>query len=357
MSQNNKLTTFSDYIFDTYISDDSLFLPYMWALRHIQIYIINLSFCYSLVIWISLCYSSIKILNYFHEYCDTILSSQKLLKYVILFEIYVILIAVVINIVLSANKSKRFFKILDLFHRFDELILQVQCSSDYKAQQFYVVYTLLVWVYHLFVMVVIFLKNIYFLFMWSSICWLTIISILPYIICIRMLRHRYKLANKVFKNSNNPTTTTKCFYPTEVHNVFIELRNLSEEVKTYYAFHTILIVIDSVLLIASNVTKLVFNYTHNSTGIEYNRFILIFGILKMQFVFFLIREAHNTIQESKKTVLIAHDILHITTNTGIIKEVFVLSCWNNPIIFDVYDFFDLDYKLLQSFFYYNSPKS
>lgn len=138
---------------------------------------------------------------YIKYYTKLITNYHNIWFQVILFEIYVILIAVVINIVLSANKSKRFFKILDLFHRFDELILQVQCSSDYKAQQFYVVYTLLVWVYHLFVMVLIFLKNIYFLFMWSSICWLTIISILPYIICIRMLRHRYKLANKVFKNS------------------------------------------------------------------------------------------------------------------------------------------------------------
>ncbi|KAE9522740.1 hypothetical protein AGLY_016849 [Aphis glycines] len=33
MPQNNKLTTFSDYIYDTYISDDALFPPHMWALR------------------------------------------------------------------------------------------------------------------------------------------------------------------------------------------------------------------------------------------------------------------------------------------------------------------------------------
>ncbi|KAE9526132.1 hypothetical protein AGLY_013763 [Aphis glycines] len=260
----------------------------------------NLSFCYSLVVWIALCYASIKVHNIFYEYSDTIPSSQKLLKYVILFETYVILITLVINIILSTNKSKRFFKILDLFHRFDELILQVQCSSNYKAQQFYVIYALLIWVYHISVMVMIFFDIFFLLFMWSTICLSSTIAILPYIICIRMLRHRYKLANKVFKNSiSNPTTTTKCFYPTEVHNVFIELRNLTEE---------------------------------------------------MQFVFFLVREAHNTIQESKKTVLIAHDTLRITSNTGIIKEfeVFVLSCWNNPIIFDVYDFFDLDYALLQS---------
>lgn len=107
----------------------------------------------------------------------------------------------VINIILSTNKSKRFFKILDLFHRFDELILQVQCSSNYKAQQFYVIYALLVWIYLISVMVVVFNDIFFLLFMWSIICLSTTIAILPYIICIRMLRHRYKLANKVFKNS------------------------------------------------------------------------------------------------------------------------------------------------------------
>ncbi|CAH1721322.1 unnamed protein product [Aphis gossypii] len=282
----------------------------------------NLSFCYSLVLWIALCYASIKVLNNYYEYSDTLPSSQKLLKYVIKFETYVTLNTL------------------------------VQCSSNYKAQQFYVINALLIWTYHIFVAVVFFNDIFFLLFMWSIICLSTTIAILPYIICIRMLRHRYKLANKVFKNSiSNPTITTKCFYPTEVHNVFIELRNLTEEVKTYYAFHALLIIMESTLLIAAVVTKLVFSYTNNiSTELIYNRLFLIFCILKFQFVFFLVREAHNTIQESKKTVLIAHDTLCITSNTGIIKEfeVFVLSCWNNPIIFDVYDFFDLDYALLQS---------
>jgi len=87
-------------------------------------------------------------------------------------------------------------------------------------------------------------------------------------------------------------------YPTEVHNLFIELRNLTEEVKTYYAYYALLIIIESVLLIASNVTKLIFNYTnHIDTVLSYNELLLIFYILKMIFIFFIVREAHNTIQE------------------------------------------------------------
>ncbi|XP_060869165.1 uncharacterized protein LOC132943984 [Metopolophium dirhodum] len=228
----------------------------------------------------------------------------------------------------------------------------MHCPSNYKAQEFYLVFVLLVGTYH--VSAISFFLNNYFivLFLWSLICLLTMVAVSQYIVCIRMLRDRYKLANIVFKNSIcHSTTTEKCLYPTEVHYLFIKLRNLTEEVKSYYAFHALLIIIESVLLIASNVTKLAFNYTNNiDTAFVYNKLLLVFCILKMIFIFFIVREAHNTIQESKKTVLIAHDVLRTTTNTWIVKEfeVFVLNCWNNPIIFDVYDFFDLDYKLLQS---------
>ncbi|XP_022180040.1 uncharacterized protein LOC111040424 [Myzus persicae] len=228
----------------------------------------------------------------------------------------------------------------------------MQCPSNHKAQQFYLVFVLLVGTYHVSVMT-FFLHNSFFvIFMWSLVCLLTMIAVSQYIICIRMLSDRYKLANIVFENSiSHQTKTEKCLYPTEIHNLFIKLRNLTEEVKTYYGFHALFIIIESVLLIASNVTKLAFNYTNNiDTLFAYNKLLLIFCILKMIFIFFIVREAHNTIKESKKTVLIAHDVLRTTTNSWIIKEfeVFILNCWNNPIIFDVYDFFDLDYKLLQS---------
>jgi len=97
---------------------------------------------------------------------------------------------------------------------------------------------------------------------------------------------------------SHSTPKEKCFYPTEVHYLFIKLRNLTEEVKTYYAFHALLIIIESVLLIASSVTKLVFNYTNYiDTVFVYNKLLLVFCILKMIFILFIVREAHNTIQE------------------------------------------------------------
>lgn len=97
---------------------------------------------------------------------------------------------------------------------------------------------------------------------------------------------------------SHSNTTGKYFYPTEVHYLFIKLRNLTEEVKTHYAFHALLIIIESVLLIFSNVTKLVFNYTNNvDTVFVFDKLLLVFYILKMIFIFFIVREAHNTIQE------------------------------------------------------------
>lgn len=101
-----------------------------------------------------------------------------------------------------------------------------------------------------------------------------------------------------FLGISYPTTTAKCLYPNEVHNLFIELRNLTEEIKTYYAYHAILIIIESVLMIVSNITKLTFKYTNSiDKDLTYNKLILIFCILKMIFIFFIVREAHNTIQE------------------------------------------------------------
>jgi len=106
----------------------------------------------------------------------------------------------VINVTISAYKSKRFFKILDSFDRFDKFILQMQCPSNYESQKFYLLYVLLVGMYHTSVMT-FFLNNIFLVLLWSLVCLLTMIAVTQYIMSIRMLRDRYKLSNLVFKNS------------------------------------------------------------------------------------------------------------------------------------------------------------
>jgi len=107
-----------------------------------------------------------------------------------------------------------------------------------------------------------------------------------------------KLKFLLFIGISRQIATEKCLYPSEIQNVFIKLRNLTEEVKTYYGFHALLLIIESVLLVASSVTKLAFNFTNDiHTLYVINKMILIYYIFKMIFIFFMVREAHNTIKE------------------------------------------------------------
>lgn len=101
------------------------------------------------------------------------------------------------------------------------------------------------------------------------------------------------------------TTDIKCFYPNELDNLFVELWNLTEEIKIYYAYHTVLLIIESVLLFVSSLTKLTFIYTSNlDEALLNNKLYLIYCILKMIFLFFIVQEAHNTIQEVSNTLFI-----------------------------------------------------
>jgi len=128
-----------------------------------------------------------------------------------LFEAYVNSILSVISVAVSAFRSRRFFKILDSFYRFDKFTLQMHCPSNYKAQQFYLVFILFVWIYYIFIGI-IFMKYTFFISLaWSLFILLTTIVIPQYIICIRMLSDRYKLANMLFENSKYlPKQTFKC---------------------------------------------------------------------------------------------------------------------------------------------------
>lgn len=94
------------------------------------------------------------------------------------------------------------------------------------------------------------------------------------------------------------SSTTKFMYPKEIDSLFIELRRLTAAVKSYYACHVILIIVESVLLFVSNVTKLTFNYTnHANTALYYNKLSLLYCILKMIFLYFVVQETHNTVEE------------------------------------------------------------
>ncbi|VVC30891.1 7TM chemoreceptor [Cinara cedri] len=107
----------------------------------------------------------------------------------------------------------------------------------------------------------------------------------------------------------------------------------------------------SILICITCVTTLTLNYTNRITlSLLHNQLLFIYCLSKLLFLFFIVRETHNTIKETNKTVSIAHEALSLTTNNLVIKEleILIMTCWNHPIVFDVYDFFDLDYSLLQS---------
>jgi len=94
-------------------------------------------------------------------------------------------------------------------------------------------------------------------------------------------------------------TTIKNLYPKEIDSLFIELRHLMEKIKAHYANLTILIIVESVLLLVSGLTKLTINYTRNfEITFSYNLLFSIYNILKFIFLIFMVKEAHDTIEEA-----------------------------------------------------------
>jgi len=92
--------------------------------------------------------------------------------------------------------------------------------------------------------------------------------------------------------------------PKEIAGLYSELRSLTEEVKTYFAYHAILTVMDSVLIFVSCVTVLTLNYTSKlESTLFYNELIFIYCIFKLLFLYLIVRETHNTVQEVSVSIL------------------------------------------------------
>lgn len=108
----------------------------------------------------------------------------------------------ILNLVFSAHRSRRFFDLLNKFHQFDYFIIQnMQCLSNCKTQNLYLLYVLFVIIYHLSITTSSSNAGFLVLSTWSLICSSTMIVLTQFITCIRILRDRYKLANTIFKNS------------------------------------------------------------------------------------------------------------------------------------------------------------
>lgn len=95
--------------------------------------------------------------------------------------------------------------------------------------------------------------------------------------------------------------------PKEIASLYNELRQLTEEVKNYYAFHAILTIMDFVIIFVLCVTSLTFNYTYKiQSMLLYNKLMFVYCILKLLFLFFIVRETHNTVQEVSDFVLLIY---------------------------------------------------
>lgn len=96
----------------------------------------------------------------------------------------------------------------------------------------------------------------------------------------------------------NPSPGIKYIYPKEIINLFIELRGLTEEVKSYFACHTIIIIIESVLILVLDVTTLTINYLNELDIIfDHNAYFIGQCSLRLLFLFYVVRETNNTVLE------------------------------------------------------------
>lgn len=84
----------------------------------------------------------------------------------------------------------------------------------------------------------------------------------------------------------------KYTYPDELVGLFTRLRGLTEDVKTCYAYHAMLITVESVLILITNVTALTTSYIN---GVESKNIHLIgHSLMRLLFLFYVVRETHNT---------------------------------------------------------------
>jgi hypothetical protein len=81
-------------------------------------------------------------------------------------------------------------------------------------------------------------------------------------------------------------------YPKELVNLFVQLRGLTNEVKIYYTYHAMLVIVESVLILITNVTALTVGYIN---GMQVDNVHLIgHTSMRLLFLFYVVRETHNT---------------------------------------------------------------
>lgn len=106
-----------------------------------------------------------------------------------------------ITLVISAQRSNGFFKLIKKFHLFDTFSLQKKCPSNFNIQILYMLYASSIEVYYFMSSVFNFFGNPIIVLIWTLMTMTTMIMIIQYISFIRILRDRYKIANEIFLRS------------------------------------------------------------------------------------------------------------------------------------------------------------
>ncbi|XP_050525810.1 uncharacterized protein LOC126896770 isoform X2 [Daktulosphaira vitifoliae] len=290
------------------------------------------------------------IINYVVTMICKVLTERltKKLCQIIYTQIWVQNITAIMTIIRSAFQTSIFFDLLGKFDAFDKIYLKVHLAPNKRIQVFYVCYIVFFGTCHLIYLIKV-LPISMVIIVRVIVCCLTILSVVHYAVFVRTLRKRYEIANAFFKKYLfNANINAEEIHPVGAEQLFKELRNLTNHVKSYGAINALMFIVESTTIFVSCMSIITI---HNiKKNIYMYLFYSIHSIGRLIFFIIFTREIHNTIEESKLTVRIAHEAHSKSINPVKSKQfdAFILNYWNNRITFDVYDLFDIDYKLVQS---------
>jgi len=107
----------------------------------------------------------------------------------------------IFSTVIAVHMSQGYNRLLEKFFKFDNSASSMPCPPDVYIQAFYLLYALFVGAHNFICSVYYTSIPVYILLAWNLFCSSTTLVIVQYIVYIRMLRDRYKLANNIFRKS------------------------------------------------------------------------------------------------------------------------------------------------------------
>lgn len=110
-------------------------------------------------------------------------------------------IVAILGVAVSAQRSNVFFELVDKFQQCDTLTLKVQSPPNFKTQSYYLLYALLTEMYYF--IISYHSNDIHFitLLMWTFNSSSTMLMMIQFVVFVRIIRDKYKLANHIFLSS------------------------------------------------------------------------------------------------------------------------------------------------------------